>query len=598
MTTAHPVTKRWRFAIWSVFVFALLLLLGLRLAAVLRWPELSAPLGPVNPDAWLRLAQLRDWLAADNSFSHAVPRTNAPLGGVEIHWTRPLDVFLWGFYGLTPRNAPVDLRLMIAASLYPVVLCLVTAGLLTAATRKLFRHNHVLACTLLLLGATPYLSSYFSPGDADHHGLLSAIWCGIILLLLDLSRPCWKMLLAGGLLGALIWVSPEGLLLLALVIAMLALETMRRSRSEVKPAAFFLAIGAAVVVTAGVFMETPWKNILARVNYDSLSIVHVYLCWQIALASAGLVAACRRWASISFRMTAGAVIGLASLLALHRAYPRFFLGPFADADPYIFKNFLPFISEARPLLNLPFSQYAPSLLQPVLAMVLAGFAVYQSRSGSLRKLQVLMLAGLLVITLLLTLLQLRWAYYLAPLALILCGGLLPTLSVAARRFSFAPRRWQPYLWIMVIFAYITGTAFAGSKPAGPQQGVACMNEIRFVIQTRQLQPLIGDDDTIFYTYEDVGGEMLFFTPYRIIASNYHREADGLRDLKAMREAPDLDSFHGLLKKRQVGALLICPVYHPALFPPGAKTPGWLEKIGGLEFYQPAGNKPELYRVVD
>ncbi|HYD17702.1 MAG TPA: hypothetical protein VEF76_04400, partial [Patescibacteria group bacterium] len=83
--TAAAAEQNRRFrrrAVWGIFVFALVLGCSLRMIDVLAWPALSAPLGPSNPDVWLRLAQLRQWLAGGDFFDHAIRNTNAPLGGV------------------------------------------------------------------------------------------------------------------------------------------------------------------------------------------------------------------------------------------------------------------------------------------------------------------------------------------------------------------------------------------------------------------------------------------------------------------------------------------------------------------------------------
>lgn len=74
-------------------------------------------------------------------------------------------------------------------------------------------------------------------------------------------------------------------------------------------------------------------------------------------------------------------------------------------------------------------------------------------------------------------------------------------------------------------------------------------------------------------------------------------ADGLRDLKHMRAAADIGSFHALLKKRKVDTLLVCPVYHPRFFKQDEALPAWLQPVDGMKFYKPDGNMPLLLRVM-
>ena len=70
--------------IWAV-IFALLFYLGYQQQIqVMVWPHLSAPLVPDDSDVWLRLNQVRQWIAGGSFFDHSIPRTNAPFGGIAI----------------------------------------------------------------------------------------------------------------------------------------------------------------------------------------------------------------------------------------------------------------------------------------------------------------------------------------------------------------------------------------------------------------------------------------------------------------------------------------------------------------------------------
>lgn len=597
--TAAPVSLRWRRGIWLTFGLILCIPLMIRLMDLANWPQLGAPLHPFNPDVWMRLAEVRQWIT-DGFFNHAVSGTNAPIGGIESHWTRPLDFILAALYSVTPAKDTTELRLMLAAAWYPVLLSLAAAGLMTATAYRIFRHNHVLACTLLLFLCSPYMADYFKPGDADHHGLMSVLWCAVLALLAGGALQTRQAVATGILLGLITWISPEGMLIYAATLGVLGFDALLAGREDRHrlSAPAIAAVATALTVTTGLFVEIPADKIFTHITYDSLSLVHVVVFWVAAVAAAAIALCWRHIERRSVRIFTALAVCCAGGLAIYVAYPKFFMGPMADAHPYVFTDFLPAVSEARPLMATSFSSYFPTLLQPLLAGLLL-LSVLLRRRRLQRRQPLIILGTLMAVMLVLTLVQTRWNYYLAPVSVILCAGLLPSVSIATRRFSFAPRRWQPYLWMAMIAAYIMGSLAATMKTqvAGNAAGTGCMSEARYVIQTQQLQKLLGDKSDIFYTYEDVGGEMLFFTPYRIIASNYHREADGLRDLKHMRGAADIDSFHALLKKRKVDTLLVCPVYHPRFFKQGEALPAWLQPVDGMKFYKPDGNMPLLLRVM-
>src|SRR4051812_6793692 len=102
--TASQEKKLRKWAVWAFFCFTMLLTAGLRTKGVLEFPKFDFPMGPPNPDVWLRLTQVRQWLAGGDFFGHQVFRTNAPFGGVTTPWTRPVDIILSVLYRLVPGN--------------------------------------------------------------------------------------------------------------------------------------------------------------------------------------------------------------------------------------------------------------------------------------------------------------------------------------------------------------------------------------------------------------------------------------------------------------------------------------------------------------
>lgn len=146
-------------------------------------------------------------------------------------------------------------------------------------------------------------------------------------------------------------------------------------------------------------------------------------------------------------------------------------------------------------------------------------------------------------------------------------------------------------------------AFTKERPLLADQ-LMCINEVRYVIQTQQLQPLLGDTNMVVFFPENAAGDALFFTPYRIIASNYHREGKGLKDLHELTSTEFPDKTMAILGKRQVKALFYCPVFYGKdtwLKEIGENNshPRWLEPVNGLRFFELPEKtipKPVLFRV--
>lgn len=591
LTVAQKNRNFRQWAAWGFFGFAMVLTATLRMLTVAGFPKLETPLGPPNPDVWLRLAQVRQWITGSDFFSHAVQNTNAPFGGVTTPWTRPVDMMLSALYFLTPSHLSMDMRLMIAAAWFPPILCMIAVALMAKAARRHLEHTHVLIAVMMLTIFNSYLGDYFSPGDADHHGFLSTLWCGV-LCLMTIEAPAWPVALAAGaLLGGMTWVSPEGLMLMAPVYALLGLEALFRPAKM--PALAVTTLGAAMMALLALFVE---RSDLSQEIYDSLSIVQVVLLWLTA-AGAGLLAFLyRRGIGLRARICAAAATGVGVLAGMWILYPKFFQGPLVDVDPFIFTGFLPNVTEARSLSKFPWTDMVKEMAQPLIATALV---IFTCRRGvkhlrpSKRRF-IFLLAALLVYTAALTSIQIRWEYYLQPVAIILGASLLPGVSMAARFRHLKnppPRQWRPYLWMVAIFAFlnVVTSTFAKERPLLADQ-LMCINEVRYVIQTQQLQPLLGDTNMVVFFPENAAGDALFFTPYRIIASNYHREGKGLKDLNELTTTQWPDKALAILSKRQVKALLYCPVFYARdtwLKEIGEdnRHPRWLEPVNGLKFFE-------------
>ncbi|MDF3024197.1 MAG: hypothetical protein K0R10_1558 [Alphaproteobacteria bacterium] len=587
--------------IWGLFA---LLALGTskltgHLSAIYAYPKLEFPLNPADPDAWLRLTQVKQWISGGDFFSHDVPRTNAPIGGIATPWTRPMDILISTFYALFPARLGMEVRMMLAATWLPVTLGFATFALLAAAARRQFRHVQVMGIAALLLLTSVY--DYTSPGDADHHGLLAALWCGVLLVLMSDHISRSAALVLGVLLGGMLWASPEALILSGAVFLLLGLDAVLRPQRAAIPA--FTALGAAFTLTGAVFIEMPAGEILHRPLLDTLSVVHITLLWLTVAGTAIMAALFRVPMSAAARFFAACVLGAATLLAQYAVFPRFYLGPLGDADPYILQGFLPMVAEAKPLLRSTPEFASKALMVPALAIFLMGIVLSMPKIRAARLRRIIILGALLLMTLVMTLLQARWGYYLQPVAAIAVAALLPALTTAAKGdtgswLRGAPRIARPY--VVLGLAVLATSMMVRTVKSDPAPDAWCTTQLRHLVQTQQLQKHLGTEPLIIFVPEDIGGEMQFFTPYRIIASNYHREHTGLRDMARLRDAKTPEEAKKVIDARKIEALLFCPAGQKPgnfLFSLGReKPPVWLKPVEGLEFFDMPGAKPLLLKV--
>ncbi|HYD18801.1 MAG TPA: hypothetical protein VEF76_10020, partial [Patescibacteria group bacterium] len=126
-----------------------------------------------------------------------------------------------------------------------------------------------------------------------------------------------------------------------------------------------------------------------------------------------------------------------------------------------------------------------------------------------------------------------------------------------------PRQWRPYAWMVLVlgFAALLPLGYAFATSGGGQRratSTPCLQSLRLMVQTGALEKLLGPENLILVAPENAGGEILFFTPYRIIASNYHREGQGLAALHRITRATTAAEAETRLAARAVDAVLYCP----------------------------------------
>jgi hypothetical protein len=567
--TAGQHKKNLRLAVWLVIAC------GIGWRSFARQLDLLAgrPVGPSDPDTWLRLTQVRHWLTGGGFYNHAVVNTNAPFGGIETHWTRPVDALLSIFYAIAPHNLDINSKLMFAANWLPGFLCLGAIFCISRSARFQSGSFHALAVSALLVFFGTLSATQFAPGIADHHGVLCVLWCGMLALLFSATTPTTSFLL-GAVMGAAVWVSPEALLPAACLL-MLSGALALYAPSRINGLALSTA-AATIVVVAGVLVERPVAQLMLPV-YDQVSVVHVML-FGLSTAAAAVLCVIFRSPRIQTRAFASvaALAAIAGGMAVF--YPKFFKGPFVDSDAYVTENLLPAITQAQPLFDASFPDICRALLLPLAAVILMGSCWHKDMVPAKRR-QMTALASLLSLSLGMTLWQLRWQYYMQPVAIIIIASLLPAAARAARpgviqRLKEFPALWRPYMVLWVIILLTMGIGTLDDKP----ESAACSAAMRAQIQQGWLEEKLGDKALILAAPSDVSGQLLFFTPYKIIAGNYHREAKGLQDLDVIFKSAKADEAHKKLKERKTAALFYCPSATQGGSWLAGKKPAWLQPV--------------------
>lgn len=524
------------------------------------------PAGMHDPDSWLRLTLAHDWLMGGNWYDHTY-RSNGPLELAISPWTRPMDLVIALLVKLQFMGDDLPTKIVRAALVLPLIWMAGLTLALVTITRRLTAMPHALFMLGVLLVTAPINYNYFSPGNADHHAPLSMLFCWIVALLLhhDVRRSN-GLFAIGALLALMLWISPEALLIIALVYGWFGMRWL--AGDTLKPLVR-VATTTALLAVGAIMIERPPAEWTIRL-YDSISIAQAAPLAMVALV-AWLLARITSFFWI-WRAVAAAVLLGFTCAAIYLLDPLFFHGPMAQVHAYIHSGFLPRIHEAKSAFEQPWLKLIGLLIQPVAALYVA-FRCATQRNGIIAPAQAAALLYLMVGTLAMYLSQLRWAYYFFPLVpLVLAPFLASWLNpqhrkvdsywpaLRLRRFSerqLTARRIPLMLALLVLPCLcIMGAALLEKRSTTDIS--ACPLAVRSLLQNGEIDAIGNGKVLTVFAPSDLSSEMMFFTKHRPIAGNYHREGQGLDTLWQAQLSTNLEDFTKALRTRKVGLVIICP----------------------------------------
>ncbi len=227
----------WRPTLWQIWLALSIFLLLVNVQDVLasRAPE---------PDDYLRLSQVRDWLAGQSWFDSRQYRMNPPFGA-DIHWVRLVDLPIAAFilFFRLFLSAPVaETAAMVAV---PLAQLFVGMVVLRALMRRLGQTNGEIRLAMIVIPLMPLLIFNFMPMRIDHHGWQAIAALTMVWLLI---RQGYREAFLGGAVAAvLLFISVEGMPMVAIIAGLYALRYWRYGVREHEGYLLGLALGGPVL---------------------------------------------------------------------------------------------------------------------------------------------------------------------------------------------------------------------------------------------------------------------------------------------------------------------------------------------------------------
>lgn len=578
----------------------------------------------LDSDGYYRLMRVELLVKSGMWFDNSIPGSNWPHGET-IHWTRPLDVLM--IILAAPFMVFLDVEGAVAASgslisaLLHGVLCVAGVWVISPIVSSPARF---LVMPVLL--AQPGVFAYGSLGRADHHILvllLAFLGMGAWLRTLFNPEDSTAPKLTGLFMALAIWVSPEALIPLAVIFAGGGVAWIVSGDRYRSPNLRF-GVWLALFVLMAILIERPPADWLT-VEFDRISVAHLSMA---AIAIGFWLGAPRLQAMFrGGRPQRGSTAffgGLASALLLHLLHPGFFRGPGAHADPRLHEIFFPFVKELRPTLPTDLTATGDTVAYLGAVVVALPYLFYRSakeESADRRTVWHFLLVAVLLLVVMAMWQRRLMGYASVALALVvtslLCEAIRwtntfrsPTKARVTRLGSMAS---------LLVGFLLVGSGIGALGEAGSEAAAAGETPPPDDCNVQALSELLSDPEGLgtsprtIAASPNVGPELLYRTPHRILAGPYHRNAEGMTAIVDFFTSPNPDTVRALVQDRQIGLVLLCPASDGEYFVSagtgpgegalsekvlysqltGSRVPDWLEPV---EFEEPRVSSFLLYRV--
>jgi hypothetical protein len=537
-----------------------------------------------DPDDYMRLQQVRDWMAGQNWFDVTQYRI-APPHGLLMHWSRLVDLPLAGaitvmrpFIG----NAQAEL---LACAIVPLVSLGVIAWATAAIARRLM--GPAIGCVAMGFAMiAPEILWSARPMRIDHHGWQLA--CAASLSLSLIGNRCPRRAAIGGLLAAF-WmhISLEGLPFTAACGAWLGLRWMLAPAEQRWRLPAFL--GAAAAASLGFFLIAHGGALFDRTFCDAVSPVHMVM---LAAAAAGATFAC--WLAPRHWLVRGAWLGATAICCglLYKLWaPQCAGGPFAALDPLVYRLWYLAIPEGLPIWKQTPQAAALAIAFPLVG--LAGSIVGWRRAPAGEKGAWLDLGALLCAAIVIMALLIRASGVANALAIPGALAFLPAAAAVMKRSPILPLRvlfgagagllaFPLAIDLLALATVQTGKTEDHARGIAIDTALHCMGD-------DNLARLDALPKSLILTPMDEAPALIVATPHLAVASGYHRNGAVMADMMSLWTGDEANARR-IVRKHGPAYFFYCPgdseLSLAAHFAPkgfaadleAGNLPGWLHPV--------------------
>jgi uncharacterized membrane protein YhaH (DUF805 family) len=294
---------------------------------------------------------------------------------------------------------------------------------------------------------------------------------------------------------------------------------------------------------------------LTTTAFDRLSLVHLVL---FAILTAGVAIAQILPLSGPVLRLISAIAGAALTLAIMGIWlPEFLNGPMAAMDPLVYEVWFRHNAEVSPALNFAnLSRTAPKAVAHLGLVLIAvpALACQIRRSRDEHRLNWLILAIFLALSLAMAMAEARWMGYAQVLSLPPCIALLQALFARFQRPGMGSAMVRICAVILLATGPLIGAGLIRKAMPMAKQGASC----DVAEMARYLGETYPDRAYRLFNFIYAGPALLFHSHHAVVATPYHRNTAGIVDTINFFRATELAPAQALIERRGIDFVLICP----------------------------------------
>ena len=538
-----PARARSRAIFWAL-CFVILV------AVLVKGPEFSVPMWDIDNDAAMRLVQVRDLLAGQSWFDVTQYRLGFE-AGTPMHWSRLIDLPIAAILWATALFLTQDWAEAVTMIVWPLALI---APTLWAMHRASVRFGGAQAGPFGYLFAAIAIvtTNKYEIGALDHHNVQMMLMAFILMAAMQGKSRARDGAIIGIAAALSVAIGLEMLPFIATISLMIGVNWVwGGTETKSKTISFSIAFAGTLITTFLLtrpdFSETVFQcDAFGR----DLSIIGVS-------GAVGLLVLATAISSKSWLLRFGGVLALGGAIALIAAIfaPQCLGNPYDPLYPDVAREWLGRISESRSLFDIIAAGGLNNFGFVVIPIIAAVYTIYIVLNPALR-MRAFTLLLILVGAYAMMFYQIRGLFFL----LLLCAiPLAAMMGEVYGRYKASKSATSGVLFIVLLFASIPNTWIVGAaKFDGEQQEteVKPTGQFKDCLKPQALDVLAGLPAGVVATSTDLGVRVLFATPHRALAANFHRNHDGIQAEIDLMNA-DMADAKNLLAEWGVDYVVLC-----------------------------------------